>query len=380
MRDTWSPDLDYLKDVLIRMLEVPSPSGYTDRIVHLVGSELEQLGIPFELTRRGAIKARIQGKSTSPERALVAHLDTLGAMVKRLKPNGRLEIVPIGNWSSRFAEGARVTILTGKITYSGTILPLKASGHIFNNEVDTQPTTWSNLEVRVDARSHSLHDLNALNIEVGDYIGINAEPIILENGFIKSRHLDNKAGVAALLTAAKAIQENKLELMLNSLLVFSIFEEVGTGASGILHHDVAEMVAIDNAMNGPGQNSSDYGVTIPVMDASSPFDYHLCQKLFHLCETHHVEYARDVYINYRCDAASAIESGNDIRTAMLSFALDASHGYERTHIDSLEALAKLAVHYMQSPATFKRDRQDLGPLDGFPKQPMWPVEKERGWG
>lgn len=371
-------DLDYLKDVLIRLLETPSPSGYTDKVVHLVGTELERLGIPFELSRRGAIRAKLPGKQP-PDRAIVTHLDTLGAMVKDLKPNGRLALAPIGTWSSRFAEGARVKILTGDYTYSGTILPLKASGHIFDREIDTQPVSWANLEVRVDATATCREDLQGLRIYIGDYVGIDAEPVILENGFIKSRHLDDKAGVACLLTAAKAVRDAGLELPLNCHLVFTLSEEVGTGASGILSHQVAEMVAIDNAINGPGQNSSENGVTIPIMDASGPFDYHLTHKLLRLCARHHIEHTRDVYVNYRCDAASAIESGNDLRTAMISFALDASHGHERTHIDSLEATCRLALAYLLSPATFPRDRDEMGPLKGFSDQPMWPVPKERGW-
>ena len=379
MSDLPAYDLDYLKDVLIRLLEIPSPSGYTDKVVHLVGAELETLGIPFELSRRGAIRALLKGRQ-APDRAVVAHLDTLGAMVKDLKPTGRLSLVPIGTWSSRFAEGARVKILTGDFTYSGTILPLKSSGHIFNEEIDTQPVSWDNLEVRVDAAATCREDLQGLRIYIGDYIGIDAEPVILESGFIKSRHLDDKAGVACLLTAAKAIQEGAASLPLNCHLVFTLSEEVGTGASGILPHEVAEMVAIDNAMNGPGQNSSDYGVTIPIMDESGPFDYHLTHKLLRLSAEHHIEHTRDVYVHYRCDAASAIQSGNDLRTAMISFALDSSHGHERTHIQSLEATCKLTLAYMLSEATFQRDRQEMGPLDGFSDQPMWPVPKERGWG
>ena len=379
MSDLPAYDLDYLKDVLIRLLEIPSPSGYTDKVVHLVGAELEKLGIPFELSRRGAIRALLKGRQ-APDRAVVAHLDTLGAMVKDLKPTGRLSLVPIGTWSSRFAEGARVKILTGDFTYSGTILPLKSSGHIFNEEIDTQPVSWDNLEVRVDAAATCREDLQGLRIYIGDYIGIDAEPVILESGFIKSRHLDDKAGVACLLTAAKAIQEGAASLPLNCHLVFTLSEEVGTGASGILPHEVAEMVAIDNAMNGPGQNSSDYGVTIPIMDESGPFDYHLTHKLLRLSAENHIEHTRDVYVHYRCDAASAIQSGNDLRTAMISFALDSSHGHERTHIQSLEATCKLTLAYMLSEATFQRDRQEMGPLDGFSDQPMWPVPKERGWG
>lgn len=144
-------DVDYMQDILRRLLGIPSPTGYTDEIVRFACEELTRLGVPFEVTRRGAIRACVEGARHRPARAIIAHLDTLGAQVKALKDNGRLEIVAIGHWSARFAEGARVTVLTLKGSFRGTILPLKASGHTYNEEIDTQPVAWTNLEVRVDA-------------------------------------------------------------------------------------------------------------------------------------------------------------------------------------------------------------------------------------
>ncbi|MCB1982617.1 MAG: osmoprotectant NAGGN system M42 family peptidase, partial [Rhodoferax sp.] len=58
--------------------------------------------------------------------------------------------------------------------------------------------------------------------------------------------------------------------------------------------------------------------------------------------------------------------GNDIRTALVCFACDASHGWERTHEDSLVALARLLAAQMQSPPLFQRDRSALGPMADFP--------------
>ena len=89
------------------------------------------MNIPYEMTRRGAIRATLKGKQPRPARAIVAHLDTLGAMVREIKSNGRLGIVPIGHWSSRFAEGGRLTVFTDKGQVRGTCLPLKTSGHAF---------------------------------------------------------------------------------------------------------------------------------------------------------------------------------------------------------------------------------------------------------
>ena len=363
-------DIDeaYLVKTLLKLLSIPSPAGYTDSIVHFVGDELDRLGLTYEITRRGAIRATIEGNDHAPNRALVSHLDTLGAMVRHLKPNGRLALMPIGTWSSRFAEGARVTIFTDKGSHRGTILPLKASGHVYHDEIDTQPVSWDQLEIRVDELIRDEAELFAKGFRVGDFVAIDPQPEVLENGYIVSRHLDNKAGTAALLAAAKAVLEAGVELPIDCRLLFTIFEEVGSGASSILHGDIAEMVSIDNATTAPEQNSNERDITIAMMDSSGPFDYHLTRKLLGLARNHGLKHSRDVFRYYRCDAASALEAGNDIRTALICFGVDASHGYERTHLNSLTSLAQLMILYMQSPPVVWRDRETLGSMNGFPDQ------------
>lgn len=352
-----SIDMEYVVSTLMRLLEIPSPSGYTGRVTELVTRELRALGIPFERTRRGAIRADLRGREQTPDRALVAHLDTLGAMVKGLKPNGRLEVVPIGEWSSRFAEGARVTVLSDGGSYRGSILPLKASGHAYDVEVDRQPVSWANLEVRIDAVCRVLDDLVRCGIRVGDFIAVDAAPEIVGD-YINARHLDDKAGVAVLLGAARAVVTQKIELPVDCHLLFTIMEEVGSGASAGLHGDVAEMVTVDNAVMAPGQNSVELGVTIAMKDMSGPFDYHLTHHLLDLCRQFEVVHARDVFVYYRSDSASAVEAGNDMRTALACFGLDGSHGYERVHRDSLHALAELLTLYMQSERVVVRDPSD----------------------
>lgn len=361
-------DIEYLQNVLHSMLKIPSPTGFTDQIVRFVAEELEELDTPFELTRRGAIRATLEGKQQSPDRATVTHLDTLGAMVRELKANGRLSIVMIGHWSARFAEGARVTIFTDKKSYRGTILPLKASGHVYNKQIDTQPVSWANLEVRVDEKVHTKADLENVGFNIGDYVAVDSNPEITESGFIKARHLDNKAGVACQLAAIKAIKDENIKLPVDCHPLFTISEEEGTGASSVLHGDVASMVAIDNSTVAPGQNSREDTVIIAMRDQGGVYDFHLTHKLIQLCETNNIPHVRDVFKHYMSDAASALSAGNDIRTALICFGLDASHGYERTHIDSLVSLSKLICTYMMSDIVIPRDKDKLGPLKGFTQQ------------
>lgn len=362
-------DQDYLQNTLLSLLEIPSPSGYTDQVVHFVGEELKRLHVPFTITRRGAIRATLQGKEKKTGRAVAAHIDTLGAMVKGLKDNGRLAVAPIGTWSSRFAEGARVTVFTEEGPCRGTILPLQASGHTHGDDIDSQPVSWENLEVRVDIKTYNQHDIINKGFRIGDFIAIDAAPEITTDGFINARHLDDKAGAAILLAVIQALQREKKELPVTCYFLFTIAEEIGLGASAILYNDVAEMVVIDNATMAPGQNSCEFGATICMMDNSGPFDYHLTRRLIDHCRECDLEYSRDVFRHYRSDSASAIVAGNDTRTALVGFGVDSSHGYERAHLASLLTVARLTSRYVCSSLIFARDKKELSSLNGFPHQP-----------
>ncbi len=362
-------DEEYTLNFLMNLLRIPSPSGYTDTAVHFVCDELEALNIPFELTRRGAIRATLSGEQNISDRAIVAHIDTLGLMVKQLKHNGRLEVVPIGHWNARFAEGARVTIFSDKGMYRGSVLPLKASGHTFAAEIDSQPVKWDNVEIRIDADSRSLEDLVKLGLNVGDFIAVDTLSEISETGYINSRHLDDKAGVAVIMGAAKAIIENNVYLPVDCHLLFTISEEVGAGASAILNEDVAELISIDNGTTAPGQNSSEFGVTFAMADMTGPFDYHLTRRLMTLCREFEIPYQRDVFKYYRSDIATALEAGFDIRSSLICFGVDGSHGYERIHWHSLKSLIELLIVYVQNPLCFGRDRKGMASRYGFPTQP-----------
>jgi putative aminopeptidase FrvX len=198
-------DMEYVVDVLLHLLRTPSPSGRTDEIMRFLGAEIEKIGLPFELTRRGSLVAQLHGEEYKAAKAIVVHADTIGCMVKRLKENGRLQVVPVGTFSARFAEGARVRIFTDDKdrNYTGTVLPLKASGHTYGDEVDIQKVAWEQIEVRVDEFVRSADDLAALGVQIGDFVAIDAFPEVTDTGYVKSRHLDDKAGVAAAMGAFK---------------------------------------------------------------------------------------------------------------------------------------------------------------------------------
>ncbi|MCD7059811.1 osmoprotectant NAGGN system M42 family peptidase [Pelagibacterium xiamenense] len=346
-------DANYLKDRLEALVLTPSPVGMTERGAAKVADWLEAMGYAVSHTRRGVLSVTLG--AGNPKRALAAHIDTLGAMVTGLKDNGRLALRNTGTWAARFAEGARVTVFTDKGEARGTILPLKASGHLYNTEVDTQPADWDNLEVRLDLPCDTREDLVTHGFDIGDIVAVDAQPEFLDNGFIVSRHLDDKAGVACLLTALKHFTDMGTVPDIPVQIMFTISEEVGIGGTHGFGPDVQELVAVDNGVTGPGQATRDDSVTIAFRDRTGPFDLPIARHLVSLCERNGIKHVRDTFRSYRSDSAAAIDAGWDLRVGLACFALDSSHGWERTHIASLTELTKLIVSYIES---------DLVPLPG----------------
>ena len=362
-------DTDYLQDLLMRLLSQPSPTGRTDEIMRMIGEEVDALGLPARLTRRGVLQATLAGEREDIRRAVIVHSDTIGCMVRDLKDNGRLEVIPVGTWSARFAEGARVKVFNDVPGqhYTGTILPLKSSGHAFDDEVNTQPVAWNNVEVRLDERVSTAADLADLGIAVGDFVAVDSNPVITPTGFVNARHLDDKAGVAAVLAGFKAVVDAGLDLPVTATFVCTVAEEVGLGATN-LGADVAEAVSVDAAVCAPGQQSREDIVNIAMHDMSGPFDYHLTRRMTAMCEHLDIPHARDIFTYYRSDVAAALESGAEMRAALVAFGTDASHGWERTHLDGLERVAQLIAGYLQVPFIFAWDEAGGGPVEEMPEQ------------
>jgi peptidase M42 family hydrolase len=375
-------DTEWMREVLLDLLRIPSPTGRTDAVMQYVGERLEEIGLPFELTRRGAMVGRLDAAEGELARAVVVHTDTIGCMVSELKDNGRLRLVPVGTHSARFSEGARVTVYTDdpERWYTGTVLPTKASGHAFGDEIDSQPVGWDHVEVRVDEQVDDADDLAELGIQIGDHVAHVASPMISRSGYLNSRHLDDKGGVAAVLAAFKAVIERGEPLEVGAHLLVTIAEEVGHGASSGLYQDVAELLSIDAAVAAPGQASTETGVTLAMQDLHGPFDYHLTRRLHQLARDHDIESHRDVFRYYRSDVAAALEAGAETRAALIGFGVDATHGHERTHLEALHNTARLVSLYLQTPLTFENwDAAPKGPLERFPSTAVQPARVEPRW-
>ncbi|MCP5145224.1 MAG: osmoprotectant NAGGN system M42 family peptidase [Gammaproteobacteria bacterium] len=363
-------DRENMQATLLDLLAIPSPCGLTDEIIRYIAGALRELEVEFQITRRGTIRARLAGSGDEDDhiaRAVVNHVDSIGAMVRMIKPDGRLSLVPIGYWSSRFAEGARVTIFSDQGTFRGTLLPILNWNVSRDRGVEDVAISWDTIELRVDEPVFSADDVRRCGISVGDYIALDPVAEALPNGYIVGRNIDNKAGAAAVLAAIRQIKQQNLTLPRDIYVLFTVTETIGSGSGSAILPDISELVTVDFASIPPSEKSPFKRVTIASGDAAGPYDFHLTGHLQKLAQEKGIPYQRKVLEASHNDAASALAAGHDVRTAVITYAGDASHSLERTHIESLENVARLLIAYMTSQPAFEHD-PSVTTVDKFTQQ------------
>lgn len=348
-------DEGYLLARLQTLLNIPSPTGYHERAIAWLIEQTEALDIPsvqVHMSRKGALLVTVEGDAARGCRALSGHVDTLGAMVREVKSNGRLLLTQLGGYAWNAIENENVTVYSVRegSTIRGTVQTVSPSVHTSDDARDGKRVE-DRMEVRLDARTASAAETRALGIEVGDFVFLDPRVELTDTGYVKSRHLDDKAGVAIMLAVMQALVASGQRPAVTTSLFFSNYEEVGHGASAGMPADLDELVVIDMAAGTTGehQNSDEYSVGICAKDSSGPYDLTLRRTLTTLAEKNAIPYRIDTYPHYGSDGSALLRAGADVRVALIGPGVDASHAYERTHVDSLLATARLALAYVLSP-------------------------------
>ncbi len=340
-------DVERMVTFLIELLNQPSPTGFTEDAIKLVYEAFAPLQLTARITPKGVYVGTLAGQADDAARGVTAHVDTLGAMVSEVKPNGRLRLTQLGGWIWNSVEGEGVTIFaTNGAQYRGTILPVMASIHAHTREEGYATRSSENMEVRIDAETQSADETASLGITVGDIVAFDPRVERSPAGFLRSRHLDDKASVAAIYGALWALADAGLTPRQTTTVHISNYEEVGHGAATGFPADLQELISVDMAVVAPGQMSDEHRVTICAKDSAGPYHYGLRRRLEQLAREQDIAYSTDIYPYYGSDGEAFWRAGGDVAVGLIGPGVDASHHYERTHEDALEATARLLVAYL----------------------------------
>ena len=338
-------DMTYLTDVLRRLLETPSPVGYYARMKPLLEACARDLGYEVTYDHRDTAYITVEGEDTSKTVCVSAHADTLGFMVRGVNPDGTLRLRALGGINFANVEGENVTVHTrGGRTYAGTLICAHHSAHAYD-DAKTMERNENTVFVLLDEPVAKAEDTRALGIRNGDYVSIDPRLTVTDNGYLKSRFLDNKAAMACSFSVLKYLADNRVKPRFNTVFAFSFYEEIGLGGIYV-PNEISEYVAVDIAILGPDSDGSEHKVTICAKDAAMPYDYDLTGRLIAAAERCGADYAVDLFYRYGSDASQAIKGGHNLRAAALGMGVYASHGVERAHRDGIENTARLMLSYV----------------------------------
>lgn len=332
------------------LLSTRSVSGHTCQALELIRTVFSEFPAPMTLhtSLKGSLTATLRGSGVEGT-VFAAHLDTLGAMVSMIMPDGALRYRTVGGYTAGSVEGEYCLVETfGGELIPGTVIFDRASVHAWGHEKAAARRDHADMRIRLDMDVSGADSVRDLGISVGNYVHFDARPVLTPSGYIKGRHLDDKAGVAALASAASEIARSGEKPVRTLHFMFTSHEEVGHGGAGWFPPDVTELIAVDMGVIGSEQTGSERKVSICMADSNGPYNYELSRRLVDLAVKNGIPHAVDTYPFYGSDTAAALRMGLDARHALVGPGVDSSHSTERTHLDGIAATARLVALYSLS--------------------------------
>lgn len=333
--------IDFIAEQLKTLTAIPSPSGYTKNATDYLMKLLQDMGYEPKLSRKGNVFVTLGGDGEPL--VLAAHVDTLGAMVRSIKDNGRLRPTTLGGhvWSTADGENCTIHTRDGKV-YTGVVLNTEPSAHVADKKVETLE---ENMEILLDEPVSTKAETLALGIQTGDIIAMDPRTVITESGYIKSRFLDDKLSASILLGIAKIVKDESLSFHRKVSLLFTVYEEVGHGGS-FVPEDTTEMISVDMGCVGADLGCTERMVSICAKDSGGPYNYDLVTELSNIAKEEQLDYAIDVYPHYGSDVEATLHAGYDIRHGLIGPGVYASHNYERSHLDGVKSTFLLLTTYI----------------------------------
>lgn len=333
--------LTYICDQLKALTAIPSPTGFTKHATNYLVETLTAMGLSPEVSNKGNVLVCLGGEGNPL--VLASHIDTLGAMVRAIKDNGRLRPTTLGGHQWRTADGENCTVHTrdGR-TYTGVVLNTEPSAHVADEKVEQ---VEKNMEVLLDENVGTADETRALGIQNGDIIAMDPRTTVTPSGYIKSRFLDDKLSASILLGLARAAAVGEVSLARKVSLLFTVYEEVGHGGS-FVPADTRDMISVDMGCVGADLACTEREVSICAKDSGGPYNYDLVSELAGIAAELELGYAIDVYPHYGSDVEATLTAGYDIRHGLVGPGVYASHNYERSHTDGVRNTYELLRAYV----------------------------------
>ena len=334
-----------MKELIKTLSDLRGISGYEYRISDKIAEFFSPYADEVRKDALGNIIAvKRCGKDNAPKIMIEAHTDEIGLMVSGIDKNGFILFVPVGGVDKRILPASEV-IVHGIKDLKGVIGAKPP--HLQNPGEQNKSSEMSDMAIDVGMNEEQVRAV----VSIGDSITF-AQSVGEMGGQFSGKTLDDRAGVAAIVTVMKNL--TKLRLDADVYAVAAVQEEVGlrgakTAAYGVcpdiaVSIDVCHGITPDNSKNAFEVGD---GVVISIGPNIHP---KLFERLKKTAAEHHLKVQYDVDGGDTGTDAWAIQvSRMGVPTALLSIPLKYMHtSVETLCVSDVEITAELLTFFIHN--------------------------------
>ena len=190
-------------ELMKKLVLIPGVSGYEGEVADFIQS-LFPVGIKPQRDEMENIW--FSAGEGRPHLLFVAHTDEIGLVVDQITPEGTLKVKGRGGFLAQMYEGHPVVICTDEGPVNGVVAP--RTGY---SQRDAGSSNFRLNDIEIHLGISSEEEARSLGIKEGNQITIKKNVIELSPDLIATRAVDDRAGCAALLSAASRIDWKKIK-------------------------------------------------------------------------------------------------------------------------------------------------------------------------
>jgi len=211
---------DRIKRWTEALMMIPGLSGFEGNVRRYIKAELKALGVSSKTDMLGNLIATIEGDANLPSVMLIAHMDQLGLIVRKIEASGMIRAERVGGVPERALAAHEVLLCVGQ----GRTLPgviANKSHHATTPEEKYRVLPYQ--ELYIDCGFGSAADALKAGVNVGTPIVYAPRVVELAGGRLAGTSVDDRAACAIMLELARATKD--LRNLPTIHLVFSVLEE-----------------------------------------------------------------------------------------------------------------------------------------------------------
>jgi putative aminopeptidase len=228
-----------LKALLMDLMRIPGLSGHEDRVRRRLTREMKALGVATRTDRLGNLIATSTGDPARPSVMLFTHMDQLGLIIRKIEASGLLRVERLGGLPERALASQEVVLCLGE----GRDLPgVIANKSHHATTPDEKYRVLPCAEIYIDAGFSSAAEARTAGVEIGTPVVYAPKAIELANERIAGTAVDDRAGCAVVVEAARMLVATRDRPTLH--FVFSVQEEFNLRGAVVAARSIQPDIAI----------------------------------------------------------------------------------------------------------------------------------------